>query len=86
MRSGPFRPVNRPGVTIDIAPETAGWKYLSFSLIEIDATYVHNARSEASETAIVTVAGSGTISVNGHEIDVSRDSVFTSIEIGRAHV
>lgn len=80
MRSGPFRPVNRPGVTIEIAPETAGWKYLSFSLIEIDATYVHNARSEASETAIVTVAGSGTISVNGHEINVSRDSVFTSIE------
>ena len=80
MRSGPFRPSKGAGVTLDISPERAGWKYLAFSLVEVDAATTHRGVAEGRETAIVTIAGSGTISVNGRDIAVQRDSVFTAVE------
>jgi 5-deoxy-glucuronate isomerase len=65
-----------PGVRVDITPESAGWTYLSFSVVSLRAGETHADRREGQETAIVPLSGSASITAGGETFAVSRSSVF----------
>lgn len=80
-RSGPISPTAGPGVVIDVTPESAGWPTLAFRVVDVRAGSPYADELADRETAIVTLSGSGTVTVAGERHAVSRTSVFT--EIGR---
>ena len=63
-------------VQLEITPESAGWKYLSFSVRNhSDGTGFQDQR-EQQETAIVPLTGRGTFDIAGKEYSIGRSSVF----------
>lgn len=80
-RSGPFGPGPGPGRLLDITPQTAGWRYLSFAVVEVTATVPYTDRRAGQETAIVPLSGSGRVVLEGAVHEVGRSSVFA--ELGR---
>ncbi len=67
------------GVLVDIDPGNAGWEFLSFSVIRLDAGQAHHDERADQETAIVPLQGTATITVGDESWEVSRGSVFTDM-------
>lgn len=63
-------------VQLEVTPESAGWKYLSFSVRDHSDGAVFEDQRDAQETAIVPLSGKGTFEVNGTTYELSRSSVF----------
>lgn len=78
-RSGPFSPGSGPGSILSTTPSTAGWRYLSFAVVVARPDHAVDDHRPGQETAIVTLAGSGRIVVDGIVHDVSRTSVFDEL-------
>ncbi|MDH4280537.1 MAG: 5-deoxy-glucuronate isomerase [Acidimicrobiia bacterium] len=68
-----------PGVLLSVTPETAGWRYLSFSVIELGAGDSHAQRLDDAETAVVPISGRGTVRLDEQSHEVARRSVFTEL-------
>ena len=66
----------QPGVKIDVTPESAGWRFLSFSVIELVAGESHSDVRADQETAIVPLSGRGTVTAGDQEFTIGRTSVF----------
>ena len=66
-------------VQLAVTPETAGWKYLSFSVRDHSDGVSFQDRRENQETAIVPISGTGTFEVNGTTYKLSRSSIFTEM-------
>ncbi len=62
-----------------VTPESAGWKYLAFEVIELQAGESSTHSEDAREQAVVPLSGAGTLSFDGADHEVSRDSVFTEL-------
>ena len=63
-------------VRIDVTPENAGWDFLSFSIVELDAGDTHESIRAGQETAIVPIRGAGTVRAGDQTFTISRTSVF----------
>lgn len=68
-----------PGHQLSVTPETAGWSYLSFSVIELGAGQRHSQQRDDAETAVVPLSGRGTLRLGDESHDVSRASVFAEL-------
>ncbi|NNC80902.1 MAG: 5-deoxy-glucuronate isomerase [Acidimicrobiales bacterium] len=68
-----------PGVRVEITPESAGWTYLSFSVVSLGDGESHSDVREGQETAIVPLAGKASITAGAETFTVSRESVFTEM-------
>ena len=66
-------------VQLAVTPQTAGWKYLSFSVRDHSDGVVFQDQRNNQETAIVPISGSGTFEVNGTQYNLARSSVFTQM-------
>ena len=64
---------------LNITPETAGWKYLSFSVRDHKDGTEWKEQRENQEVAIVPISGKGSFEINGKKYTVSRSSVFTQM-------
>lgn len=66
----------RETVVLDVSPESAGWDYLSFRVVNLNAntTYFHTTND--TEIAIVPLKGSGVIEVGEYQFTMSRQGVF----------
>ena len=62
-----------------VTPASAGWKYLSFSVVEIQAGEHHRALEPDREVAIVPLSGRGFVAVDGSTVELARRDVFTEI-------
>jgi len=69
-----------PGVQIDVTPDSAGWRYLSFAVVNLTAGAGHTGRRPGQETAIVPLRGSGSVTAGDHTFDIGRTSVFAMME------
>ena len=67
------------GPVASVTPATAGWRYLSFAVVELAAGETHTALLVDQETAIVPLAGSGHVRAGVDAYELTRDSVFTSM-------
>ena len=63
-------------VRIDITPDNAGWDFLSFAVVELEAGDTHESTRPDEETAIVPISGAGTVTAGGQTFEISRTSVF----------
>lgn len=70
-----FEPQPGP-ITQSISPETAGWEYLSFQTIVLEAGQTHRHVVTDAETALVPLEGKGTARAGGLTAEFSRTSVF----------
>jgi len=69
----------RPGdgpVSLSVTPESAGWQYLSFQVIELSAGDTFTHRVNDAETALVPLSGGVGAVAGGDEFDLHRTSVF----------
>jgi 5-deoxy-glucuronate isomerase len=80
-RSGPIRPAAGDGVRIDVTPASAGWRNVAFRVVAVTPEHTYVDELADRETAIVTLSGSGTVTVAGERHPVARTSVFH--EVGR---
>lgn len=74
-----FRPSGGSGRQFEVTPATAGWQYLSFSVVSLAAGDSFGHRLDDQETAIVPLSGSGAFAAGGESFVLTRQSVFTQI-------
>ena len=67
------------GVRLDVTPESAGWRFLSFSVIGLPANETHTDIRADQETAIVPLSGGGVVVAGGERFALARGSVFTEM-------
>ena len=67
-------PSNR--IRMEITPESAGWDFLSFAVLHLEAGDTHDHLLADEETALVPLSGSATVRVGDIETTISRSSVF----------
>lgn len=63
-------------IVLDVTPESAGWDYLSFRIVNMKAGQSYFHPTENTEVAIVPLSGKGTIQVNNEKFELSRKGVF----------
>ena len=63
-------------IVMDVTPESAGWDYLSFRIVNIksDTSYFHT--TDNTEVALVPLSGSGMVQVGDKKFEMSRKGVF----------
>lgn len=72
-----FRPAEGPGRILHVTPETAGWDYVEFGVVDVTAAAPWSGVQADRETAIVPLAGEGRVLVGDEMVvDLSRISVF----------
>ena len=71
-----IKPDSSSRVRMAITPESAGWQYLSFSVIVLADGDTHRHLLDDQETAVVPLSGSASVRVGEIETTVSRSSVF----------
>ena len=76
IRSGPVRPRPGPGRVLNVTPESAGWEYVAFSVVELAPSVSWTGLEPDRETAITPLSGSGRVVGKGIDAAVGRRSVF----------
>lgn len=64
---------------LEVTPESAGWDYLSFSVMQMQPLGNKTVQTGGKEYALVPLAGSAQLSVGDQSWEVSRESVFTQM-------
>ncbi len=65
--------------TVPVTPETAGWEYLSFNVIELAQGATHHHLLDDEETALTPLSGSAELRLGDEVHAVSRSSVFAEL-------
>jgi 5-deoxy-glucuronate isomerase len=71
-----IKPDTASAVRMSVTPESAGWTYLSFAIVKLDAGETHQHLLSDQETAVVPLEGSAHVAVGDIETTLSRTSVF----------
>ncbi len=75
-----IRPTDGLGRVLHVTPESAGWNYVEFSVVEVFAEAPWSDAESERETAIVPLAGSGRIFIDDDMmVELSRSSVFSEM-------
>ena len=64
-------------VALDVTPESAGWDYLSYRVINLRGSQVYLHQTGGDELALVPLQGSGVARAAGQEYRLSRSGVFS---------
>lgn len=67
------------GELMKITPESVGWQYLTFAVVDLAAGESYSQLLDDQETAVVPLERSGTIALDGAATEVARESVFTGL-------
>ena len=74
---------NPSTITIDVTPESAGWKYLGFRVVSLKNRENYSESTGRNEVALVPLSGSGRVTacpdgggVGGQTLELARESVF----------
>lgn len=63
----------------EVTPASAGWRYLSFSVVRLEPGETFTRPGDQQEVAVVPLGGSGTIGIGQLSAAVERSSVFTQM-------
>ena len=63
-------------IALDVTPESAGWQYLSYRVINLSAGQVYLHRTDGTEAALVPLTGAGSIQTSNERIHMRREGVF----------
>lgn len=70
------RPDSGPGTLLQVTPQSAGWEYLAFAVVEVGPGTTFADDVDGRETAIVPLAGDGVVEAAGTTVGLGRTSVF----------
>lgn len=68
-----------PGELMKVTPESVGWHYLTFAVVDLAPGESYSQTLPDQETAVVPLQGVGTIELDGVTTTVERESVFTGL-------
>ncbi len=68
-----------PGVLVEVTPESAGWKYLSFKVTALKPNEIHGWHTDDREEALVPLSGKATIEVAGERYELARENLFAQV-------
>ena len=71
-----YRSDQNSQVLLDITPQIAGWKYISFKVVRLTEGETIQADSATNEVVIVPLVGRGRISFQGNTHVLVRDNLF----------
>ena len=74
-----YRSDQNSQVLLDITPQTAGWKYISFKVVRLTEGETLHADSSTNEVVIVPLAGRGRLSFGGNTHVLVRDNLFLEL-------
>lgn len=74
-----IKPNYNTSIVINVTPESAGWKYLSFKVVALQAGQSYTEQTGNSEVALVPLAGQGVLKVGGERFEVARKGVFAEM-------
>jgi 5-deoxy-glucuronate isomerase len=77
-----LKPDNQSNIRVQVTPESAGWHYLSFKVIALEAGATLVQESGANEVALTPLTGTARADVSGQSFNLSRRDVFAEM----AHV
>ncbi|MCY3573550.1 MAG: 5-deoxy-glucuronate isomerase [Chloroflexi bacterium] len=63
-------------IALDVTPQSAGWQYLSYRVVNLSAGQVYLHRTEGTELALVPLTGAGYIETAAGRFDMQRAGVF----------
>jgi 5-deoxy-glucuronate isomerase len=66
-------------ILLDVAPETAEWKYISFKVVRLAAGRTYETNTAANEVVIVPLAGRGKLSSNRITHELARGDLFCEL-------
>ncbi len=66
-------------IALDVTPESAGWQYLSYRVVNLAAGQVYLHRTEDTELALVPLTGAGAVETSAGDIQLARAGVFKEI-------
>lgn len=64
---------------LNVTPESARWRFLSFAVVSLGEHGVHSEVRPGQETAIVPLSGNGTVVAGGQSYAIGRESVFSEM-------
>lgn len=62
-----------------VTPESAGWKYLSFQVVALDAGETFRYETGSEEVALTSLSGAAQIDVSGESFTLARQNVFAEM-------
>ncbi|MEM7274616.1 MAG: 5-deoxy-glucuronate isomerase, partial [Actinomycetota bacterium] len=71
--------MQQPLPSVPVTPASAGWRFLSFDVIELAPGESHDHLLDDQETAVTPLSGRGTITLGDDANEVSRTSVFEEL-------
>ena len=74
-----LRPAADGSTLFDVTPTSAGWSYLSFSVVRLEPGETHTRAGDDREVAVVPLEGSATLRIGSLTEQVERSSVFTQM-------
>lgn len=74
-----IRPNHNQTIVMNVTPESAGWQYLRFQLIQLKAGQTFAIATGGDEMALVPLSGRGVCTVAGQQFDLTRKGVFTEL-------
>jgi len=77
-----IHPASNSPLALSVTPASAGWRYLSFNVLNLTAGSSHPHHTENTEVAIVPLQGEAQITVGGETFTLQRENVFD----GKPHV
>lgn len=75
----PIRPEGDHGVLVEVDPASAGWRFLSFRAVRLGVGERSRGHTGGDEVALVPIAGTGRVEVEGERFDLSRPGVFEAL-------
>ena len=63
-------------IVLDVTPESANWRYLSFRIVKITGQQVYLHKTERTELALVPLEGAGTVQTSAGDYRLSRAGIF----------
>ena len=74
-----LKPAASGRAAFEVTQASAGWRYLSFSVVRLEPGETHTRPGDRQEVAVVPLGGSGTIVIGELSAVVERSSVFTQM-------
>ena len=74
-----LRPRTDRPKAVEVTPESAGWTYLDFAVVNLGQGGSYMEMSGHREVVVVPISGSGTVRAAGETIDLARAGVFEEL-------
>src|ERR1700746_3171043 len=74
-----YRPDQKSRFLLNITPETAQWKYISFKVARLSPNETIEANTATEEVVIVPLVGHGKLLFNGQTHELTRKDLFREL-------